>query len=125
MQTLIRTLIILAAALVVCGATFGLVQSGVVSSVPAGARPIDRFIQGESGGAPALSGQQAAQSGAPGPRGGAGREGRGGFSLFGLAEVLRSFGVVAVIVALFALGGRIRRGRRDVETAAFPESSLF
>jgi len=125
MQILVRTLIILVVALAVSGATFGLVQSGAVSSIPAGARPADRFVQGEAGGAAALSGQQAAQSGASGPRGGVGREGRGGFSLFGLADVLRSFGVVAVIVALSALAGRIRRGRGDVETVAFPESSPF
>lgn len=121
MRTLLRTLIILAAALLVSGATYGLGQSGALTSLlPARGRPMQLPAQTQAGQTGA--GDTAAQSGqssAASPRAGGQLRGepRGGMGLIGLFGVLRSLAVIAVAVVLVGLVGRLMGGRRGAATA--------
>jgi hypothetical protein len=117
MKILLRTLIILAAALVVVGGLYAFAQS------PAGQAMRAAGPGGHEGGPPAGF-ESRRFEGAPGagfpggerPGGFDGHEGRGGHgpSLLGLVEVGKNLAIVAVSVILVALGARLLQlGRRD------------
>lgn len=117
MKLIGRTLIILAAALVVVGGTFAYVQSGFAG----GGR--DRFAERAGGFArPANPGQPGF-----GPSAGRGEFGRGEFgpggrdrgpSLFGIGEIIKDLAIIGIIVAVVTtLTGALSR-RRDQPPAA-------
>jgi hypothetical protein len=113
MKILFRTLAILAAALLVVAGLYAFAQS------PAGTAL--RSTGERHGGAPGAGFEARSFEGASGaagrPEGFESREGHGhghGPSLFGLVEVAKNFAIVAVSVALIALGARaVQLGRRD------------
>lgn len=100
-----RTLVILAAALVVVGLTFAAVRAGVVGGVGGefrGERPGRPFEQVQSsatGGQPATQPQRGEFE-----RRGPGREGGG---IFGVVEVLKNALIIGVIVAVVSLFQRL------------------
>ena len=99
MRLVARTLIILTAALLVCGATYALAGSAYVQTAfPA------RGGRGENAQArpPAFTPDTADSTGSGiGPPNRPGGE-RGGFGGFGAIEVLKNLAIVAVIVAIIA-----------------------
>lgn len=108
MKLIGRTLVILAAALVVVGATFGVSRSSLASgmrSFPAeGPRAGQQLVNREQGQASGV------QSAAPRfERGGfEGREGRpGGSAIFGILGVLKNVMVIGAIVAGVSLVSRL------------------
>ena len=110
MKIISRTLAILAAALLVCGAAYALAQSsGTTSSFPERGG-FER--RGQLEGGPPLG-----QGGFGGPERGPfpgdfGRE--RGMSLFGAVEVFRNLAIIAVIIAIAApIAGRLRKRRTD------------
>ena len=90
MKIIGRTLVILAAALVVVGITFAVARSGYLTSA-ARQGPPSGFSQGQAG-----------ASQGTGARGGPGRGERGSGGLFALFEVGKNLGIIAVIVAIVA-----------------------
>ncbi|GAB4204213.1 MAG: hypothetical protein OHK0022_29150 [Roseiflexaceae bacterium] len=122
MKMYTRTVVILAAALLVCGLTLGLVNAGVLPE-PEGRG----FEQGQlPQGAQIVPGQDAALTapqGNPDGQGFAGRRpggphgegGRGGFAAF---ELLKNLAIVAVVVLVVApIAGWLDRRRTDPPTA--------
>lgn len=118
MTTVLRTLIILAAALAVAGGLYAFARS-----------PLAQPLLGAGRGGPA-AGFEGAREGFPGrerPAGHEGHEGHGGHgghgpSLLGLVEVGKNLAIVAVSVALVALGARLLQlGRRDRPRATPPD----
>ena len=115
MKIIGRTLAILAAALLVCGAAYALAQSGGTAS---------DFREG-GGFARSQPGQQEGRSsfGQDGFRGSdrgrfPGEFGRErGMSLFGIGEVVKNLAIIAVIIAIGApIAGLLRKRRPDKPT---------
>lgn len=111
MQIITRTLIILAAALLVVGVTMALGQSGALSSLSGGGGP---QAQGHAYATTSETDETTDDTGAPPARGGHGEQ--GGMSLFGAVEIGKNLGVIGVIVAAVALvtglTRRLARGTR-------------
>ena len=106
MKLIGRTLIILAAALVVAGATFAYGQSGYAGGRESFA---ERGVQAQQAGQPAPGADRGDfRRGGPG-----GREHDRGPSLFGIGEIVKDLLIIGVIVAAVALATRGLRGRRD------------
>jgi hypothetical protein len=103
MRTILRTLVILAAALAVSGIAFGVVQSsGAQSLGPA------RSMQGVAAGGTNNADSAGAGDARPG---GLEHEGHRSASLFGALEIVKDLVIIAIIVALVALATRLTRGR--------------
>jgi hypothetical protein len=123
MRLIARTLIILTAALLVCGATYALAGSAYLQTAfPA------RAGRGESaqGGPPAFTPGTADSTGT-----GVGRPNRpggerGGFGGFGAIEVLKNLAIVAAIVAVVApiLHLARRRTRSAAKTSPLSDASI-
>lgn len=130
MKTLVRTLIILLAAVLVSGATYAFGQSGAAQSLLARGR--GRGGEFERGGFPPPEGGFERGGGAEGgfrpPEGGFERgpgEGRRGGGLFGAVQMVRPLLIITLIIAGGALlsrvfGRRSGRGNRRPPSAAAP-----
>jgi len=135
-KTLGRLLLILAAALVIVGATYGLAQAGFLRNLMGGRGELFEFEGGEGG---RLRGPEAGfeprlrpggedasgQFGQARPErfGAQGRDGgREGGSLFGVGEVVKNLAIIGVIVlavvALTVAGDWLRRRWRRPPPAA-------
>ncbi|MFN8495169.1 MAG: hypothetical protein U0350_46640 [Caldilineaceae bacterium] len=145
MKLIGRILLILAAALVVVGATIGLSRTSVGGRLFAGRERFgERRLGGSTGDFNNGNFAQRNLGAANGPnngfnnappsqtgatalgqqrfnrdnfRGGFDRGGRGGASLFGLTEVIRNLGIMSIVVAIVVLGSRLVGGRRRVPVA--------
>jgi hypothetical protein len=109
MKLIARTLVILAAALLVCGATFVLGSTSAAQALfPArrGREVVSEQRPAEIGPGPVDSAGTAPPG--TGRRGPGGSRGRGGFAML---EVLQSLAIVAVIVAVVAPVLRVTRRR--------------
>ncbi len=108
MKIILRTLIILFAALLVVGATLAFTSSGILPT--SGGRdgferqPPAGFVEGQS--------RPGAPSGAEGSRRERGHEGGGMFSAFELLKNLVVMAVIIAFVSLFTQAGGHRRLRR-------------
>jgi hypothetical protein len=118
-KIIIRTLIILAAALLVVGATMGLVSAGVISGDNSFGHGRDGFERqpppGFADRQPQPGSFSSGQGGREGfggrPEGFGGREGgRGG--IFAVGELLKNLVMIAVIVAVVSLLSRALGTRR-------------
>lgn len=111
MRLIARTLIILTAALLVCGATYALASSGYAQTAfPA------RAGRGADGKSSPPEFTPGSANGTGGAEGGPNRPGgeRGGPGGFGALEVLKNLGIVAVITVIVApILGLIRRRTRS------------
>lgn len=120
MKIIGRTLAILAAALLIVGATVAIVQNTASASLAPGRaefrQPPANLSAEDAGGA--------SFAGARPPRGA--DHGAGGSSLFGLLEVAKNLGIIAVIVAVVAGAGSLlrsgrQRSQRPAESAGAPQ----
>lgn len=110
MKIISRTLAVLAAALLVCGAAYALAQSSGTNSNFPERGGFDRRGQLE-GGPPLGQGGFGGSERRPFP-GDFGRERGRGMSLFGAVEVFRNLVIIAVIIAIAApIAGRLRKRR--------------
>ena len=121
MKIIMRTIIILAVALLVVGITFAANQAGLFQNIASGRTEHAEFnmpLDGSAAGTqthirPERPGHMRGQDGERGM----GRDGEGGAGGFGaLMEIIKSLGIVIVIVAVFAIGQRLwlaMRGSRD------------
>lgn len=124
MKLIGRILAILAMATLVVGITYGLTQTGIISSaMPTRDGPPEGFVEGQQ----ATTASDGTTTQTRPQRGGEGGEGRGG-SLFGLMELGKSLGEIAIIVGVVCLINwvvkkiRPRRVRGDRAGPATPSS---
>ena len=109
MKIIGRTLAILAAALLVCGAAYALAQSsGTASGFPERGGFARQQAGGPSAGQDGFGGTERGRF----PGGPDGERGRG-MSLFGAVEVARNLAIIAVIVAIGAPIAALARRRRS------------
>lgn len=116
MKIIARTLIILAAGLLVTGALFAFAQSGLASQMRA-AGPRSEHVERGEGQAAGLPGRpEGGLAGHARPEGGfAGRGERGdhhGPSLLGFVTLVESLAKIGALVALVAIGARLLALRR-------------
>jgi hypothetical protein len=116
MKTLGRILVILLAAGAISGATYALAHSGILpTNLARGRGGFEGLRPGGSVAGNALPNQGFA---GPGQFRDGGREGgREGGGLFGLAVVVRNFVLMAVVIALGAVGVRLVRQRKKPKQA--------
>ena len=123
MKLIGRTLAILAAALIVVGATFALGNSGMLGGFggPGGGEFRERQTAGATTGT-AAQGTRPQRGEGGGFREGGREGGPGGF--FAIAELGKSVGVIGVIVALVAFGRGVIQRRWPKKGARLTESRL-
>jgi hypothetical protein len=116
MKTLLRTLVILAAALLVVAALFAFRQTSYGQSLASAGH--DRGGWSQEAGSPGTT-----TSSRPPPTGFGERGGEShGPNLFAAVELLKNLAIVAVSVTLIALGAwMVRRGRREKQRPLPPE----
>ncbi len=118
MKTILRILILLAAAMVVVGATLLISRTTWGANLLGGdGRGFERRF--ESGGLPSPQGAfgEGNFDNRPGLQGRMDREGRGGLSAFTWTSLLKNLGIVAAIAVIYALLDKIFF-RRKSKTAA-------
>ena len=116
MKTLFRILVILFAALVVIGVTY--VAVNAMPNTGAGRfgdRRPDAAVLGNN--ANTTAGQVAPQTGQRPERRG-GDSDHGGFSVFGVVEVIKNLVIMAVIIAVTAVLSRLKRQQKQSQARA-------
>lgn len=120
MKTVLRTLAILAAALLVVAGLLAFRQSSYGQSLASAGHDRGRFS--EEGRAPPDVAAQQRDAAAPSGIAGRGGPESHGPNLFAVVELLKNLAIVAVSVTLIALGSwMLRRGRRDDPRPVPPE----